>query len=106
MANLPDNKFGISGELKDFSQAQYEQYQPAVLRATRDSFFDFGSGNGALSAEAVVRGVVCRSAVEAGILVGVNVEDIGKMRPPAVRWLAARIQEHVKAVTDPEPDPN
>lgn len=102
MASLPDNPHGLSGELKDFSQEQYETYQPAVLKATRDNFFEIaGSG---LSAEAVVRGATVRAAIRAGFLTGITIEEVGKLSPPAVRWLAEKIIEHVRKVTNPPPD--
>lgn len=101
-----ENSFGLTVQLQDFSQAQYEKYQPMVLKATRDNFYDFGSQNVGLSAQAVVRGTVVRAAILSGFLTGVTVEEVGKLTPPAVTWLAGEIEKHVKAVTNPPSDPN
>jgi hypothetical protein len=106
---MPDltNTFGLSVELHDFSQAQYEEYQPLVLKAARDNYFDFGVENGGgLTANAVVRGATIRAAVRTKILTGITLEDVGKMTPAAATWLAGKIEEHVREITNPPPDPN
>lgn len=101
------SKFGVTVELHDFSQAQYEEYQPKVLKAARDNFFDFGSkGGGGISAQAVVRGETIRAAIQAKFLTGISLDDVGKMAPAAARWLAGEIEKHVVKVTNPPPDPN
>lgn len=105
MPALPENKFGLSGELKDFSQAQYEIYQPLVLKASQENYYSFGEAGG-ISAQAVVRGATIRAAIKAGFLTGVTLEDVGKLTPPAARWLADQIEKHVRDVTNPAPDPN
>jgi hypothetical protein len=103
--NLPENKFGLTGELNDFSQAQYEQYQPLVIRAMHDNSFDFGLRNGGnIQASAVVRGVAIRAAITTGFLKGITVEDVGKLKPAAATWLANEIEKHVRSVTNPPPD--
>ena len=102
---LPENKFGISGQLHDFSQAQYEVYQPVALKASRDAYFGFEGGAG-LTANAIVRGATCRAAIDAKILTGITAEQVANMKPPAVAWLAEQIRKHVVAVTTPPPDPN
>jgi hypothetical protein len=104
MPQLPDNKFGIIGELVDFSQSQYEIYQPAWLTAARDNYFDFGGGAG-FSADAVVKGAVCRAAIMAGFLKGITEKQIGELKPAAVAWLAEVIRKHVDSVLNPPPDP-
>lgn len=105
MPLLPDNKFGLSGELRDFSQAQYEVYQPLVLKASQENYYSFGEAGG-ISAQAVVRGATIRAAIKAEILIGIPLEAVGNMKPPAARWLADQIEKHVREVTNPAPDPN
>lgn len=101
------NKFGLVVELKDFSQAQYERYQPLVLKAAKDNFFSFGIENGGgITANAVVRGATIRAAIEAGFLTGLTPAEVGNLKPAAATWLAGKIEEHVKEVTNPPPDPN
>lgn len=103
----PISKYGLSLELHDFSQAQYEEYQPIVLRAARDNFFDFGNkGGGGIAAQAVVRGATIRAAIQTKFLIGLALEDVGNMKPAAARWLADEIEKHVRDVTNPPPDPN
>lgn len=106
---MPDltNKFGLTVDLKDFSQAQYEQYEPVLIRSIHENTFDFGKTNGgSITAQAVVRGTSIRAAIRAGFLTGITVEEVGKLSPPAVTWLAGKIAEHVKEITTPPPDPN
>jgi len=106
---MPDltNKYGLLVELKDFSQAQYELYEPALIKSIHENTFDFGkSGGGHVTAQAVVRGASIRAAIRAGFLTGITLEDVGNLKPPAVTWLAGKIAEHVKEVTSPPSDPN
>lgn len=107
---MPDpieNKFGLTVILEDFSQDQYEQYQPAVLKASKENFFDFGVQNGGgLTANAVVRGATIRAAIRAGFLKGITLDEVGKLKPAAATWLAGEIEKHVRDVTNPPPDPN
>ena len=105
MPQIPDNKFGLTGELKDFSQAQYEEFQPLVLKATKESYYSFGDAGG-MSAQAVVRGATIRAAIKAKILTGISLEEVGAMKPAAARWLADQIEKHVREVTNPPPDPS
>ncbi len=102
MGPLPENPFGITGTLEDFSQDQYEQYQPEVIKAAHDNYFSFGEAG--LSAQAVVRGATVRAAIKAGFLKGVELAEVGKMKPPAVRWLSEEIEKHVRFVTNPPPE--
>lgn len=101
------NRFGLVIELHDFSQAQYEEYQPLVIKAARDNYYDFGAENGGgLTANAVVRGTTIRAAIQTKFLTGLTLEEVGKMSPAAATWLAGKIEAHVKEVTNPPPDPN
>ena len=100
-------KYGLSAKLEDFSQEQYELYQPRVLKAARDNYFDFGMENGGgLTANAVVRGVTIRAAIQAGFLIGITVEEVNKLKSYVAIYLANEIEQHVKDVTTPPPDPN
>jgi hypothetical protein len=105
MPQIPENKFGITGELKDFSQAQYEVFQPLVHQGSKAAYMPI-DGTPGLTAVAVVRGATCRAAITAGILTGITEEQIGAMKPPAVRWLSNEIEKHVRSVTTPVDDPN
>ena len=101
------SKYGLTVTLDDFSQEQYEQYEPALIRAIQDNTFDFGkSGGGSVTAQAVVRGASIRAAIQAGFLKGITLDEVKKISPPAATWLAGKVAEHVKAVTTPPPDPN
>lgn len=106
---MPDltNPYGLALELKDFSQGQYEIYEPALIRAVRDNTFLLGDkGGGSVTAQAVVRGASIRAAITAGFLTGLTPEQVDALSPRAATWLAGKIAEHVKEVTSPLPDPN
>ena len=99
------NKFGLQVELKDFSQKQYAEFQPQVLRATRDYYFEFGS-DGGLTANAAVRSVTIKAAISAGFLTGITPEQVDELKPYVATWLSEKIEAHVREVTNPPPDPN
>lgn len=98
-------KHGINAELKDFSQAQFEIYQPLAIRASADNFILFGTDKG-VTADAVVRGAIVRAAITANFLTGITHEQLGALSPKAVSWLAKKVQAHIKEVVSPEDDPN
>lgn len=88
-------KLGITAELKDFSQAQYEKYH--------DELFPFQG-----MPAAKTNGAIVKAAIKAGFLIGVDVEKVGSMSPAAIVWLDKKIHEHVTAITTPpaDDDPN
>lgn len=94
MTIVTHKKLGITAELKDFSQAQYETYH--------DELFPF---QGMPSAK--TNGAVVRAAIKAGFLIGIEYESVKSISPAAVIWLDKKIHEHVTAITTPpDDDPN
>lgn len=98
-------KYGITFELKDFNQEQFEIYQPAAIAASKRAYTEFESGTG-ITATAVVRGETVRAAISAGILSGIKVEEVGKLKPYIVTWIADEVRDHVKKVVSEPIDPN
>jgi acetate kinase len=99
------SKYGLTINLHDFSQAQFEEYQPQVIKAAKLAYTEFDGGTG-VSASSVTRGETVRAAVKAGFLTGVTVEEIGELKPYVVEWLADQVRDHVKKVTTAPTDPN
>lgn len=100
----PISKYGVTVQLHDFSQAQYEIYEPAVIKAVRDNTYEIPAAKTSSTAQAVVRGASVRAAIKAGFLTGITAEDVDKLSPRAVTWLAEQVGLHVKEVTSPLPD--
>lgn len=105
MGHIEYKKYNIHAELVDFSQAQFEKYQTAVITASRQNYYDYGSGRG-ITAEAVVTGATIRAAHEIGILSGLTKEQIENLTPKVAAWLVEKIRKHVKDVVTPDSDPN
>lgn len=106
MPGLIENKFGLTVELHDFSQAQYEVYEPAVIKAVRDNTYEIPAAHSSTTAQALVRGASVRAAIKAGFLTGITAEGVDQLSPRAVTWLAEKVAQHVREVTSPLPDPN
>lgn len=88
---ITHKKLGITAVLHDFSQAQYEQYHNLLFASDAKT-------------TAVKNGAVLASAIKAGLLTGIEVEQIPDMSPAAVLWLSSQIHNHVLAVTSPPAD--
>lgn len=98
-------KYGLTIELKDFTQKQFEIYQPFVIKAAKESYVDFGGGTG-VTANSILDSNVIKAALAAEFLTGVTAEQIGDMKPHIVKWLADEVRKHVKTVLTAPPDPN
>jgi hypothetical protein len=98
-------KFDIEIELRDFTQAEFEKYQPLVIKASRAAYVEFDNGAG-VSATSVIRGETVRAAIVTGFLTGVTVEQVAGMKPYVVTWIADEVAKHVKKVTTEPIDPN
>lgn len=89
--DLHSKRYNINGELKDFSQAQYETYHDELLPLRNASNARTNSG-------------VVRAAIKAGFLVGVEAGAVADMHPAGVVWLAGKVADHVRQVTTSEED--
>lgn len=98
-------KYGLSIELKDFTQAQFETYQPQVIKASKAAYTEFDNGTG-VSATSLIRGETVRAAIKVGFLAGVTIEEIGNLKPYVVQWLADEVARHVKEIVTAPTDPN
>lgn len=98
-------KYGLNIELLDFTQKQFETYQPLVIKVSKDAYIDFGGGTG-ISANSVVLGGVVRAAITAGFLTGVTAEQVDGLKPHVVKWLADEVRRHVKEIVAGPVDPN
>jgi hypothetical protein len=91
---IEHKKLGVKAVLHDFNQRQYEQYHELLFASDARTV-------------AVKNGVVVVSAIKAGFLTGLEVEEVPSMSPAAVMWLTSEIHNHVVEVTSPPPnDPN
>lgn len=107
MESAEQSKFGITICLRDFSQKTFEQYQLAVIKASRAAFVQFSeTTNDGVSATAYVRGETVREAIRHEIVSGLEIKEVDDLKPYVVSWLANVIQVHVKNVTTAPPDPN
>lgn len=97
MAHIKHKKLNVSGELSDFSQAQYETYHAELVALTKG-----------IDTQANSNGAVVKAAIKAGFLSGVRPEEIPGMSPAAVKWLTQEIHKHVTAITTVpvDDDPN
>lgn len=101
-----EEKEGVAVSLHDFGQSIFESYQTQVLAATQKAFFQFSQNGQGVTASAVVRGETVRVAVRLGIISGIQIADVGDMKPHLVEWLADVIKKHVTNVVTAPADPN
>ena len=89
--------YQLAGELRDFSQAEYETYHRVMRELVRKE-----------DTAANTNGAVVRAAVKAGFLTLDGNPDVGTLSPGAVVWLLEKVHNHVTAITTPlkEDDPN
>lgn len=99
-------KDGISVNLHDFGQDIFESYQTITMAAAQKAFFQFSQNGGGVTATAVVRGETVRAAIRLGIATGVQLAEVGTMKPYLVEWLADVIKKHVSDVVAAPADPN
>lgn len=86
-----NNKLGLTIQLEDFSQAQFETYQGELFRNDPKT-------------NASKNSVVVLGAIKAGFLKGIEAEKIPAMSPAAIAWAVIEIHRHVVAVTTPPRD--
>lgn len=86
-----NNKLGLTIQLEDFSQAQFETYQGELFRNDPRT-------------NASKNSVVVLGAIKAGFLKGVEIEKIPAMSPAAIAWLVIQVHRHVVTITTPPPD--
>lgn len=98
-------KYGLTIHTHDFSQKQFEAYQLAVIRASRDAYFSFGDVTG-VTASAHVDGETAREAVRNNIISGVTIDMIDMAKPYVVKWVADLVRQHIKQITTAPVDPN
>ena len=99
-------KYGVSITLHDFGQSTFESYQMETLKAARSAFFQFSESGQGVTAQARVRGETVRTAIRLKIISGVEIADVGDMKPFVVDWIADEIQKHVTSVVQAPADPN
>ena len=105
MSDVTISKHDVTAQLYDFSQSAFETFQMATIKASRDAYFAFNDSTG-VTAVAKVRGETVRSAIQTGILKGVDIKDVDTLKPYVVAWLADEIQKHVKKISSAPEDPN
>lgn len=88
---ITNNKLGLTIQLEDFSQAQFETYQGELFRNDPKT-------------NASKNSVVVLGAIKAGFLKGIEAEKIPAMSPAAIAWAVIEIHRHVVAVTTPPRD--
>ena len=86
-----NSKLGLTIQLEDFSQAQFEIYQGELFRNNPQT--------NASKNSAVVTG-----AIKAGFLKGIEAEKVPGMSPAAIAWAVIEVHRHVVAITTPPKD--
>lgn len=91
--NIAHKTLNVSAELHDFNQAGYETYHTALMQGVEGKV-----------SSAVANGAVVKAAIEAGILTGVQVGEVGEMKPAAVIWLTKKIHLFVEETVTVPPE--
>jgi acetate kinase len=99
-------KYGVHLNLHDFGQDAFAEYQMQRLTAERKAFIQFSEDGNGVTAQAPVRSAIVRTAISLEIISGIQIEDIGDMKPYVVQWIADEIKKHVTNVVSAPPNPN